>query len=221
MIDKIWYAKKARKKNDVNKVLSAPVFPVELLDKYANKSYFGHVHEHKNYGSVTYVGPFTRWEFGTNQSCGYITFTYDANNHTMIDEYHVDNKLAPKLVTAILKIEDDDTVITVSDKFDKLLDSIKADRLLVVTHDNPNNENKEAIRTMLINKSDQIEKVRLSIKESEVTEEKYNLELEEKEEKLNYIWGMDLEERVNNFIKVHFDKDIPVEEIKVYMNKEE
>ena len=120
MIDKIWYAKDAKRKG----MSSAPVFDVEELCSVANYCYFGHIHEHKAYGKnkrFKYVGPLTVWEYD-KKDCGFYMFRYDKDTQ-IAKETYVENDMAQILMTFPIVVTDDMSIEELIHKVQLALDS--------------------------------------------------------------------------------------------------
>ena len=110
MTDVIWYAKSNDEsmKRYRNHTL-APVFSVEQLCANGKYCYFGHVHEHKSYGSdgrFKYIGPPTRWEIDKTWDCGFYHVLYDKDTG-LIDEEFVVNQYAMQFRSFAITIDRD------------------------------------------------------------------------------------------------------------------
>lgn len=230
MIDKIWYAKKDKEEN-TNKILYAPVFELDKLTEVGEYSFFGHVHTHKLYkdGRFRYLGPVTRWEFGSMLPVGITYIEYDEVNKTMITDEFIENKEAPYLPTEIINLMNDKYEI---DQVNEKIDNAFAEHLAngaskvrFIVNLNSKLENFTAIKNFLTTKIGDmpIAKLVLSTDFDKDVVDNMKDSIEEQERKsLDYVFNRDLEleERIRQFISKKMGKEISIEKLKEYLTNE-
>ena len=219
MIDKIWYADGDNTSVDKTKHCASPVFKVKDLTNSGKHVYFGHIHIHKKYGNFEYVGPYTRWEFGKDDPVGYVYIEYDSDTKELYEEF-VENKLAQKLTTRILNIQEDISLTELNDKIDTIISETMtySEKIRLIANLNSKLPTFQSIRDYLVSKIGNIKFVKLilSIDIPSETIEESKTTIDEQNNKKKYLYGsnMNLEKQIREFLKEKRGIDISSEDIK-------
>ena len=225
MVDKIWYANQQTQHGSlVMKHSASPVFAVDDLLKSAGYVYFGHIHTHKKYGDggrFQYVGPFTRWEFGNDDSVGYLEIEYDFIDHKLFDEiYHVNTK-AQRLSTKAITIRESMDLTSLNDLLNITVsqEMEHCDRLRLIVNLYANIENVLQMRGFIISKIGDMPFVKMVLtmidQENVGLDGNNTVDIEEKrKETLNYFMDRELDKQVHRYIKDKKQIDIPLEDIR-------
>lgn len=227
MVDKIWYAKKNKEsQSELTKHMSAPVFKVDDLLNHCTKCYFGHVHMNRQYGDgnrFTYIGPYTKWEFGTTTKAGFYHVKINIDTREVTDTF-VENTSAKNYPTVALRIDKPITLTELNDKVDTLIASVYA---------NVSNVGKVRLIVTLSQKVDTWQTIKdfLISKCGDMANLKFILQLEEKDSEpddtvtemdgsKSYIFdhSIEISRRIQAFIKNKSGRDIPLEIIEKYLN---
>lgn len=230
MIDKIWYAKQnSSPDNDLVKHMSAPVFTVEELLNAGNRCYFGHIHTNKAYGDndrFHYIGPTTRWEFGSTTRVGFYHVSFNDVTRKFTDDF-IDNTEAKEYPTIALSINEEITLTDLNDKIDTMLAEIyikcrNIAKVRMVVNLSQSVPTWQSIRDFLISKFGSMNHVKFILNLEEMTPEETQ-EIEEAVQNNRYIFdhSIDIPQRVHLFIKNKSGKDIPVEKIRYYLGEAE
>ena len=215
MIDKIWYAKDSKRAS----MSSAPVFDVEKLCSVANYCYFGHIHEHKEYGKskrFRYVGPMTVWEYDKHD-CGFYMIHYDEINKTMSEEY-IENDYAQLLKSYPISVGDDMTMDELMKKVQNALDRTDYDGLKLIVRIKSSHPLYVQAKNYLITKVGLYDKVTLSLitDEDRVETEEEKI-LREKDDKLHdALFSNPISDDIiiSEFIKSKENKNISLDRIR-------
>ena len=234
MIDKIWYAKKNKEDYGENQIMSAPVFSLDQLLEVGEYSFFGHVHTHKLYagGRFRYLGPVTRWEFGSSTEVGITYIEYDQDSKTLVKDEFIENLKAPYMPTRIINLMDaPEDGFHISD-INVMIDDIlveeianQASRIRFIVNLNSSLENANAIKDFLVTKLGDIPIAKLVLSadfdKDVVNSMKETMEIENKT--LDYVFSRDIcaEERIKKFIQTHRGKDVSIDKIKKYLEEDE
>ena len=227
MIDKIWYANENKTtKNDLMKHLSSPVFTVEELLNAGKMCYFGHIHTNKAYGEngrFKYIGPFTRWEFGSTTRVGFYHVTFDTETKEFTETY-IENENAKNYPTLALSITEGISLTDLNDKLDSMLAEIyikcrNIAKVRMVVNLSQKVPAWQSIKDFLVSKFGDMNNVKfiLSIEENEEEME----ELRETVKANRYVFdhSIDVAQRVQLFIKTKAGREIPIEKIRYYLGE--
>ena len=227
MIDKIWYANENKSnKNDLVKHLSSPVFTLEELLNAGNRCYFGHIHTNKAYGEngrFKYIGPYTRWEFGSTTKVGFYHLSFDTETKEFAETY-IENENAKNYPTVALSINESITLTDLNDKLDSMLAEVyikvrNIAKVRVVVNLSQKVQNWQSIKDFLVSKFGDMNSVKfiLTVEENEELVE----ELKETVQANRYVFdhSIDIPQRVQLFIRNKSGRDIPIEKIRYYLGE--
>lgn len=219
-----FHIKKATKTSKRAKV---PVFTSEeLMDSCGAHIYFGHYHVNSEIGginsSISYVGSFTRWQFGEERSKGFYYFEDHWGND--FESEFIENTLADTYTTITYGYDNpafssDNNLTDELSKIEKL-DS-QYDHLRVLFNLPEDYQNAEATATMIRDRFKNNKSIKVDITNGYVDKsKKINKEyLNESLKKYGMIFDKNLpvEEKAHQFIQKKFEQNIPADKIKWHM----
>jgi len=216
----------ANKQESEMTMSKAPIFNSDvLLNITDGLILFGHIHESQIIKErIFYTGSYSRWCFGEENNKGFYLFSYSPINKNYNTEFIV-NKLAKRYDTIVIDYNNksffNNNEKQQIDYLIQLVNSLIIDyiRLIInIPEDFPNtllltnmiNEvfNKYSNVKVIINNNNKL-------RQKKETEEKINLLLE----KYGFIFNKNIcpEEKISNFIKMKYNKDITVDKIRYYL----
>lgn len=185
----------------------------------------GHWHTHMEYKNLIYIGSYSRFGFGEEESKGFLYLNYD-NNYKRYYTKFVENHLARKYNTYVI----DSAVINNMDKctdfLNKVNDIINSDidmkvRIKIVIRDlKPENDKMiDYIKNFFVNNK----RVSIKIKNKVKEENKKIVEKRHKEVFEKYSFAEDKNkdeaEKIHSFVSIKHNIDIPIDFIEEYCNK--
>ena len=204
----------------------APIFDSKvLLNITKGLVMFGHIHNKQIIKErFFYIGSYSRWCFNEEDDKGFYLFTYNPRDGSYNTEFVI-NKLAKKYDTVIIDYkhssffnnnekEQIEYLIKIVDNL--LVDYIRLvinipeechNSLLLVNMINETFSKYSNVKTVINNNS--------KLRQKKETEEKLNLVLE----KFGFIFNKNIppEEKISKFIKIKYNKNITVEQIRHYL----
>lgn len=207
---------------------NAPIFKVQELDDITRGAiYFGHIHSALKFGKFRYVGSQTRWSHGEEEPKGFIITTYDTETYE-IEERFVENLLARRFDT--IKIYEDSPIfkerphLLVADlqKFadDHIVDYLRLEIYVPDDYPDPtllgsllneafSRSKKFKLKIVSTNKAKQIEKVRERVDELKKT--------------YAFVFDRTLKpvEKLAEYIKLKYGRNISLDKIKYYLDIED
>lgn len=206
-----------------------PVFTAAELTNCCNgQVYFGHYHINKNIDDKIFsIGSFSRWQFGEEGRKGFYELTFNPDKRTYNFKF-IENELAQTYTTIqygydskIFKDEND--MLEALNHMDKLLNDDVFDHVRFMFNIPQDIENPEATVNYLKERYHTNEKVKVDIVHGYIEEKRKQQkeQIDEENEKFNFISdnNLPLEDKVNRFIIITSNKDIPIEQISLYLYK--
>lgn len=220
MVDAIWYAK--NRDPNLTKQTTAPVFNVDELCKIGNYVYFGHVHEHKSYGSnkrFKYVGPITRWEFDKTWDCGYYLVDYDTTTNVMWEDFII-NEHAPVLSTTGVSIKENMPIDQINQLIHTKIDSLmkRSDKTKLIVCIDMSLSTSNMIKDFIITNFGNVSRLYLTIKAISQEDDMQGISSNDITEKMKekpylYNTSLDHEERIAAFIRKNAGSNISLDVI--------
>lgn len=198
----------------------APVFDSKMfINACKGPVYFGHIHikttirEH-----IHYPGSFSRFKHGEEEDKGWYINIYNKNTHKYVHEFIVNN-LAQEYVTITCKMDDKITPESLSAVIENVLKSADFVKCKIIIDDDTDCSYLLAYMNEKYQKS---QRVKLDIKNNyEFKQElKVDKAIDEVYNKYDFLFdkGLSHEDKIQKFIKVKNDKDIPIDVIKDMLN---
>lgn len=184
-------------------IKSAPIFDLKEWKNLKGFALFGHIHQNdKLKNKVFYCSSYTRWMFGDEREKGFLYYEYNTDTSDYVVEF-VENKEAPLYVTK------------------KIKDEVSSLSIETITEyiENISNEN----TNVRIDTEGLSEDILLQLKKT--TASNNNVKLENKNTIVKPKTSLDdeysfivkrtvpINEAIKKFIKMKFEKDIPIEKI--------
>ena len=206
-----------------------PIFKSsELLRCCKGQVFFGHYHINQNNDDLIFsVGSFSRWQFGEEGPKGFYELTCDTEKNKYKAKF-IENTMAEKYSTISFgydnKIfENEDSMQESIESIDKMIDRNLHDHVKFIFNVPSTVENPEATINYLKEKFKTNEKVKVEITHGYIEEkrEKQREQIKLDNDKYSFVFNksMPLEDKVNQFITVEYNKDIPVDRISNYLYK--
>jgi hypothetical protein len=203
----------------------APIFNSEqLLNICKGPIFFGHIHIPQIVKDrFFYVGSTSRWCFGEEEDKGFYLVTYSPDNSKFLAEFIV-NKYAKKYDTVVIDynssfFKDDDKSNV--DYLVKLVDGLLIDNLRLIVNIPEDYPNALLLSQMINEMFSKYSNIKVLInnnskmRQKKETEEKINLLLE----KYGFIFSKTMcpEEKISEYIRIKYNKNIPVDKIRYYL----
>ena len=192
----------------------APVFKSkELINSAKGPIYFGHIHQRMIIKKcIFYSGSFTRWKHGEEEDKGFYVCIYNKKSNKFISKFII-NDLAPIYRNIIIEINDN----TSTSDIDNIISNIEADYIKYTLHLNSNS-------TYIVDYLQNLYKNKNNIKIEIKNIKELKLESKEKEidSNLDFIFDDKISniEKIHRFIKIKYNKDIPIDVIKNEINED-
>lgn len=205
----------------------APIFKTDQLQAICKGPiYFGHIHKPMKVGRFRYVGSYSRWAFGEEEDKGYLMTYYTPITGDYVDEFIV-NENARRFDT--VKIEYESTVFDKEESEQiayliQLVQTLRVDYLRLEVNIPEDYPNPMLLTNMLNETFSKFNKVKLKINNNSKLRQKK--EMEEKVntllKKFDFIFdkNKEPEEKLVEYIKIKYDRDIPINKMKMYLFEE-
>ena len=207
--------------------LKAPIFRTEeLIDITRGCVVSGHIHGHSIFKEkFYYIGSFTRWHFGEEETKGYLIYDYDTEDNSYKTTF-IENKDAPIYLTINLTEKSD---IFNKDVYRALEDLIRIKNSLKYTKlrfkiEIPQDYKSTKLFTDSVRELFNLDKnivVLIKATARDKHEKKVKEQIETLMKMYDYIFNDSVlpEEKISRFIKTKFNKDISKETITKYIYK--
>lgn len=207
-----------------SKYPKVPIFSTAELEYMCKgETYFGHYHVNTELnGDVFYVGSFSRWCFGEEESKGFYKVSFDNGEY---EHEFIENTMCDKYIThtfqAEHKIFDSDNLDKSLQAMDTILELSPDDKTRIVFDIPKDYTESESFIKYIESKYSENKNIKLKFNK-DVIRKKKDTNTEENN-KINdenrYIFdkNLDKEEIYNKYIKTKFNHDISVEKIKEYL----
>jgi DNA repair exonuclease SbcCD nuclease subunit len=198
----------------------APVFDSKVfINACKGPIYFGHIHSHvsiKNH--IHYSGSFSRFKFGEEEDKGWYLNVYDVTTNRYVHEF-VKNKGAQKYTTILVNIVSETDPETLAALIDNALETEDYIKMKIVIKE-------DVDCSYMISYLNEKYQKNTAVK----IEVKNDFELQKdviKDQKVDEIWkeyeflfddGLTHEEKIQKFIKVKHNREVPIEIIKDQLN---
>lgn len=215
---------KKEKETDRKKV---PVFTTgELGYICKGQVYFGHYHINTNLGDkIFYVGSFTRWCHGETEPKGFYELKCDTDKEKYTQQF-IENCLAKKYITYTYGYNSDvmkseEALLSELEKRDKLTNALNGDYVRYEFNIPENHPNPEFIINILNERYKFNESIKVQItngyieKKKKINKERLNDVMDQYS--MVFDKSVALEDKVVYFIKKKYNKDISVDNVKVYL----
>ena len=208
-----------------------PVFTSSELDKICKgQVYFGHYHINTNINDkIFYIGSYSRWQHGEEEPKGFYHVIFDVDKKKYSNKF-IENSLAKTYTTynfgytsKVMNSEND--LLEELDKLDRLNEAKDYDNIKYVFNIPENHPNPEFIINVLNERYKFNDSIKIKIVNGYVEKKK-----KINKKKLNDIMGeysmifdksIQIEDKIEYFIKKKWNKDISIEKIKTYLNNGE
>lgn len=191
------------------------------------QTFFGHYHINVNVNDRFFsIGSFTRWCFGEEGVKGY----YELSCNPKKEKYeaiHIDNTMAPLYRTISYgydnKIfQNEDQMIKTLDHMDELIDTGSLDDVRFMFNIPTTIENPEATINYIKERYKFNDHVKVEITHGYIEEKRKQQKekVDADNDKYGFIYEktMDLENTYAHFIAIEYDRNIPTDDIQLYMN---
>lgn len=184
--------------NNEKSINSAPTFKVAELSKISRVILFGHIHNSCNSNNAYYVGSYSRNSFAEFPSRYYVNLLITQDKYEV---NYIENKEAPKYINLNL----DELEFEEIEQKMQFVQDIKEsyDYVKITTRKTDNKDEITLMKTILKGTGVNIE-VKNKV-ETKKTDEKYLFVMDK---------SIPIEERIQKFIKLKWEKDVPLEIIK-------
>lgn len=204
----------------------APIFKSEtLLNICKGPIFFGHIHKSQCIKDrLYYVGSFTRWIFGEDEPKGFMMVAYTPETANYEVEF-IENKLAPVYNTIVIDYNSSFYKNDENQQIDYILtmvnnmDTNKVRIIFNIPEDYPN----PILLTNLINDVFSKHRHVKTVINNNSKEKQKKKELEDKIKNLltvyDFIFDKSIspEDKISRFIKLKYNKDIPVDKMRDYL----
>lgn len=204
-----------------------PVFnSAELSRICKGLVFFGHYHQMDNIDDKIFsVGSFSRWIHGEDTPKGYFITECNTKKETYDFEF-IENTMADNYVTISFGYDheifkDDDSMIQSLERVEELINNDSFDHVRFVFNIPTDMEKPEAFINTIKERFKDIDKVKVSMTHGYIEEKKKYMKEQVKTENDKYAFineDIPIENKVQEFIMVEYDKNIPLEDIDLFMN---
>ena len=206
-----------------------PVFSTAELERICRgKTYFGHYHVHTVLGvndAVSYVGSFTRWEFGEEEDKGFYHISCNPSKDNYSDEFIV-NTLCQSYKTIYFGYDnsifkEESKMQDALEHFDSLVKKDVFDHLRLEFNIPEDANNPEYMINLINEKYKFNQNIKTEIKHGYIEKEKERKKKEIKEvnEKYSFIFdkNIDIAENTRHYIAIEYEKTYPVKIIETIL----
>lgn len=205
-----------------------PVFNTAELGRICRgQTFFGHYHINKNNDDKFFsIGSFSRWKFGEEDAKGYYELTCNIDKGKYKAQF-IENTLAQTYTTIAYGYDndifkDDQTMIETLNHMDQLLDKKVFDNVRFIFNIPTTVENPESTMNYLKERYKFKDNIKLDIQHGYIEEkrERQKTEIEVENQKYAFLYdkSLDIEDKITQFISIEYNKDIPLDNVKKYMN---
>ena len=198
-----------------------PIFTsTELMDNCKGEVYFGHYHVHSSISDkVFYVGSFTRWMFGEEESKGFYFIRYENGKYS---HEFIENTYADKYTTFKYGYENEifqskERMEQEWKKIESMIQKKLLDHVRLILNVPENYPEAESLLTVLSERFKNHPHIKIKVVNGYVDKaRKVNKSyLEETVKKYSFIFdkNMPIEEQTHQFILTKFDQNIPSDRI--------
>lgn len=204
----------------------APVFDSnKLLSICKGPIFFGHIHKPQCIKDrLYYVGSFSRWVFGEEEKKGFMSVAYTPDTGSFQTEF-IENKYAKEYNTMIIDYKSDfyknDANMQI-EHIISLVNNITVDKLRIIFNIPEDYPNPTLLTNLINDVFSKYSHIKVIIKNNSKEKQKKE-EMEKKIQSLidtyDFIFdkGIKTEEKLSRYIKIKYNKDISVEQIRQYI----
>ena len=203
-----------------------PVFTTAELKRICKgKVYFGHYHIHTNIeDKIFYVGSYSRFRFGEEEAKGFYITKYEDGKYS---EMFVENTYALKYITKAYAYDDnifkdENLLMKEMDTLIKNKKKYNIDKLRIILNIPEDCEIAEFIMDFISNKFRLRDDIKVEIVNGYIRNKKLaNKEVvEDVFKKFAFMFdnSLDVEDKISQYMKVVYNKDISSEKIKLYLS---
>ncbi len=218
LVDKAVFVAHLQESEETRK--SAPIFPLKKLHEICvGPIYFGHIHKHMSIDRFRYVSSYSRWSFGESEAKGFIIGKYNTDKKDFTDVF-INNNKAQNFDT--IKVSEDselfnyqpqDIVLSIVQTANEVIkDNIRVEINI------PNTYEQSTLLTNMLNETVKNKNIKLKIisthKEKMVEEIREKVDQMLDKYKVIFDKGVPVEVKLSEYIKIKYDVNIPVDEMK-------
>ena len=199
-------------------MLRAPIFNTKkLLDICKGPLFFGHIHKHQCIRDrLYYVGSFSRWCFGEEEPKGFMKVVYTPETKEYTTDF-IENTKAKSYNTMVVDYNNttDDMNYVLN-----MINSVEYDKLRIIFNIPENHENPLLLSSMITDTFSKYKDIKIVINNN-YKEKRKKMEQELKKLQLTFDFmmddGMSVEEKICKFIKIKYNIDISIDEMREYL----
>ena len=199
-------------------MLRAPIFNTKkLLDICKGPLFFGHIHKHQCIRDrLYYVGSFSRWCFGEEEPKGFMKVVYTPETKEYTADF-IENTKAKSYNTMVVDYNNttDDMNYVLN-----MINSVEYDKLRIIFNIPENHENPLLLSSMITDTFSKYKDIKIVINNNyKEKRKKMEQELKKLQSTFDFMMndGMSVEEKICKFIKIKYNIDISIDEMREYL----